>query len=405
MDVSLSPTMFATTDAPAHEVSHARLRVLHLINSFELGGTERQAVELLKRLDHTRFDVRLAAIENKGALYGEIAERYPDVAVFPLNSLANRQAWQQVQALRAHLLRERIDILHAHDFYAGWLGAWATRLTPTKFIVAQRHLRLSDRRVHALGRRVMNRLADRVIVNAEMIREYVLAERLARPAKLAVIRNGLVLGDLASQRAALRRQLLDELNLPDNVLLIGKIANLRPVKGHADLLDAAAHVVSEFPNAHFVLIGAGELRFDLEQQARELGIGRYIHFLGKRENAARYNAAFDLAVLASLHEGMPNAVLEAMAANTAVVATAVGGVREIVTDGETGYTALPANPASLAARIAQALTHDAERQHLAANGCAFVREHFGMQQMVEKTEELYLAVGSWQLAVGSSNQQ
>jgi glycosyltransferase involved in cell wall biosynthesis len=401
MEASLLQNTFPVTDALAREAARPRLRVLHLINNFELGGTERQAVELLKRLDDTRFDVRLAALECKGALYDEIAARYPDVSTFPLNSLANRQAWQQVKALRAHLLSERIDILHAHDFYAGWLGAFATRFTPVKFIVAQRHLRLSDRRIHSLGRRVMNALADRVVVNAEMIREYVLAERLAHPAKLAVIRNGLDLGDLASQRAALRRHLLDELHLPDDVLLIGMIANLRPVKGHADLLDAAEHVVNEFPNAHFVLIGEGALRSALEQQARELRIARHIHFLGKRENAARYNAAFDLAVLASLHEGLPNAVLEAMAANTAVVATAVGGVKEIVTDGETGYTALPANPANLAARIAQALAHDDERQRLAANGRAFVQQHFGMQQMVEKTEALYAVVGCREPVVGN----
>ncbi len=388
MEAILTNTL-PTTETRAFSDAQPRVRVMHLINSFELGGTERQAVELLKRLDASRFDVSLGAIQRKGGLYDEIAERYPNLHLFPLDSLYNRNAFAQARALREHLLRERIDILHAHDFYAGWLGAFATRFTPTKFIVAQRHLRLSDRRIHDLGRRLMNRLADRVIVNAEMIREYVLTEGLAKSSKLAVIRNGIDWGHLVNERDTMRRELLDELNLPDNVLLIGKIANLRAVKGHEYLIDAAEHVIDEFPNAHFVFIGEGELRYELEEQAKELRIAHRIHFLGNRPQAARYNAGLDLAVLASLHEGMPNAVLEAMSAGTAVVATAVGGVREIINDGVTGYAALPANPANLAARIAQALINDDERLRLATNGRAFVLAHFGMDKMVSQTETLY----------------
>ncbi len=392
MEAILTPTL-SSVETRAVSGAQPRVRVMHLINSFEMGGTERQAVELLKRLDATRFDVSLGAIQRKGGLYDEITDRFPDLHLFPLNSLYNRNAWQQARALREHLLRERIDILHAHDFYAGWLGSFATRFTPTKFIVAQRHLRLSDRRIHDLGRRLMNALADRVIVNAEMIREHVLAEGLAKPAKLAVIRNGLDWGHLVNERDTMRRALLDELNLPDNVLLIGKIANLRAVKGHEHLINAAEHVINEFPNAHFVFIGEGELRAELEEQAKELRIAHRIHFLGNRPQAARYNAAFDLAVLASLHEGLPNAVLEAMSAGTAVVATAVGGVREIIADGVTGYAALPANSANLAARIAQALSNDDERQRLAMAGREFVLAQFGMDQMVSQTEALYTVVG------------
>jgi glycosyltransferase involved in cell wall biosynthesis len=222
-----------------------------------------------------------------------------------------------------------------------------------------------------------------------MIREHVLAKKLASPAKLAVIRNGLDWGHLVNERETMRRELLAELNLPDNVFLVGKIANLRAVKGHRHLITAAEYIIDEFPRAHFVFIGEGELRDRLQRQAQDLGIARHFHFLGQRPQAARYNAAFDLAVLASLHEGMPNAVLEAMSAGTAVVATEVGGVKELITDGETGLLALPGNPANLAARITQALLDDGERQRLANAGRTFVLEHFGMERMVSETAALY----------------
>src|SRR2546422_5814720 len=103
-------------------------RVLHLITSFEVGGTERQAVELLKRIDRRRFDVLLAALRLEGPLYGEVEELFPRVPQFPLTSFYNANAAKQLMRLRDWMIGERIDILHAHDFYAGLLGAAAARL-------------------------------------------------------------------------------------------------------------------------------------------------------------------------------------------------------------------------------------------------------------------------------------
>ncbi len=376
---------------PSQVATHIRRRprVLHLLNSFELGGTERQAVELLKRLDHTRFDVRLATLQRQGPLYDEVAAQYPRLLEFPLNSLYNAQALRQMRRLRAWLLEEEIDILHAHDFYAGWLGGWAAQFTGVKIIACQRHLRLSDRWAHRVGRRVINRLADCVLVNAELIRAYVLATSTASADKLVVIRNGLTFQAEPAARAALRAALLAELQLPADALLIGNVANLRPVKGHRYLLQAAASVVRQLPNAHFVLVGTGELQAALLEQAAALGISANVHLLGQRPNAAQLAQAFDLAVLASLHEGLPNTVMEAQAAGVPVVATAVGGVLELITDGVTGYLAPAANAAGLAEKLLQALADEPGRARIAARGRAFVLDQFSMQRMVAATEQLY----------------
>ena len=389
MEALLNKSAVEPTVTQAAADIRRRPRVLHLLNSFELGGTERQAVELLKRLDQTRYDVRLAAIQRKGPLYDEVAAHYPRLHLFPLNSLYNFQAWRQMRRLRAWLLEEEIDILHAHDFYAGWLGSLATQFTSVKLIACQRHLRLSDRWVHAAGRRVINRLAHRVIVNAELIRAYVLETGTARADQLVVIRNGLTFQAEPAMRAAVRSALLAELRLPADALLIGNVANLRPVKGHRYLLQAAATVVRQFPKAHFVLIGTGELQATLQAQAAELGVSANVHLLGQRPNAAQLAQAFDLAVLASLHEGLPNTVMEAMAAGVPVVATAVGGVLEMITDGETGYLAPAADAARLAEKLLQALADETGRTQLAARGRAFVLDQFSMQRMVTATEHLY----------------
>jgi len=99
-----------------------RPRVLHLINNFEIGGTERQAVELLRRLDMDRYDLRLAAVRHKGPLYSAISTRFPEVPEFPLTSYYNANAFRQFRRIRSWMVREQVDILHAHDFYAGVLG-------------------------------------------------------------------------------------------------------------------------------------------------------------------------------------------------------------------------------------------------------------------------------------------
>lgn len=365
------------------------MRVLHLINSFEVGGTERQAVELLKRLDRTRYDVRLAAIQRKGPLYAELSQQYPRLEEFPLNSFYNANALHQIRRLHKLLCDEAIDILHAHDFYAGWLGTLAAQFTNVRVIAAQRHLRLSDRRIHAWGRRVINRLAHRVIVNAEMIRQYVLESGTASADKIVVIRNGLAFNTTSNSRDQIRAELCATLNLPPEVKLIGTVANLRPVKGHRYLLQAAVSVLRQFPNAHFVWIGAGELQAPLQTQINELGLSANVHLLGQQPDAARLAQAFDFSVLASLHEGLPNTVMEALAAGVPVICTAVGGALELITDGKTGYLVPAADSAKLAEKIIYALANPAECADLAARGRAFVLDQFSMQRMVQSTETLY----------------
>jgi L-malate glycosyltransferase len=369
-------------------------RVLHLITSFEVGGTERQAVELLKRIDRRRFDVRLGALRLEGPLYGEVAALFPRVPQFPLTSFYNKNAAKQLMRLRDWMSEERADILHAHDFYAGVIGAAAARLAGVRVIACQRHLRLSDRRAHEWGTRLTHRLAHRVLVNSEAIRDHLLAGGHIAPEKIVVIRNGL---SDAAERAALdddgrakqRAALLRELNLDEGAKLIGLVARLQPVKGHRYFIEAAGRIAAVEPNAHFLLVGDGALRREIEEQAERLGVKHRVHLLGDRKDAASIAAGFDVAALASLHEGLPNAVMEAMAAGAPVVATAVGGTTELVIDGATGFLAPPADAEAMARRILDALRDPDRSARMAAQGRRRVLSQFGMRLMIESVERLY----------------
>jgi glycosyltransferase involved in cell wall biosynthesis len=287
------------------------------------------------------------------------------------------------------MVREQVDVLHAHDFYAGVLGVIAAQGTGVKTITSQRHLRPSDRPVHIWAERLVNRLAHRVLVNSEAIRHRILATSKVSAEKIVVIKNGLTFAEQAPGSDAVHAALCRELELKPNTIIVGIVAKLRPEKGHRFFIDAACRIAHSMDEVHFVLVGDGPLRHEIELQAKQAGIKNRVHLLGDRLDAARLSAGFDVAVLASLREGFPNAILEAMAAGVPVVATAVGGVTELIQDGTTGYLVRSGDSEALAQRITFALRNGSTRSRIAALGRKFVMDSFGMEKMVGAVENLY----------------
>jgi glycosyltransferase involved in cell wall biosynthesis len=389
--------------------SSGRPRVLHLVNSFEAGGTERQFIELLKRLNRERYDVRLSAIHDIGCFRQEIAPFFPTIPEFPLTSFYNPNAYKQLRKLQAFIQREGIDILHAHGFYDSLFGSVAGRLSGIKVIASQRHLKLSDRRVHDWGTQAIHRLADRIVVNSQAIRESILARNSSLADKVIVIRNGLCepfdpfleketlsFSDARfdnqtnePRQLAARQRLCSELGLNASVKLLGMVARLVAFKGHRYFLEAAAQVAKEIDQAHFVLIGEGTERGAIERQADRLGIRERVHLMGNRKDSRHLVSAFDVAVLPSLSEGLPNSVMEAMSAGVPVVATPAGGTTELIRDGETGYLVPPADAKTLAQRLLFVLTHESESQAVAESGQKFIHAQFGIRRTVEAVENLY----------------
>jgi glycosyltransferase involved in cell wall biosynthesis len=374
-------------------------RVFHLLTSFDTGGTERQALELLARLDAERYYARLGVLRYEGVYSAQAEELFSEVPSFPHSSFYDPAAMRQAIRLRDLLKRENMDILHAHDFYTSLLGGIAGHLAGKRVLVSQRYIRLSDRRVHAWGQRWIYRLAHRILVNSEAVRDQILKGNRVSPEKIVVIRNGVIppeqamngLG-LGGWRRIWREKLLKELGLDSTVRLIGVVARLKPEKGHRYLIEAAQRVCTRLRNAHFVLVGDGPLDREIGERSAQLGLRDHVHLLGFRQDSSQLPGAFDLAVLPSLHEGLPNAVLEAMAAGVAVVGTAAGGTRELIDSGRTGWLVPPADPESLAERILFALEHDEERVAVASRGRDFALDAYGMTRMVRQVEQLYDAM-------------
>jgi len=173
------------------------------------------------------------------------------------------------------------------------------------------------------------------------------------------------------------------------VPVVGVVARLHPQKGHEYLIKAARVLADKFKDLKIVLVGDGELRAELEQAVVEAGLSETFIFLGFRSDVRDLLSMFDIFVLPSLYEGLPNVILEAMATNLPVVATSVDGTVELVDDGETGYLVPPRDPGALVAKIGNLLESADLRRQFGRAGRKKVEEQYSLELQVENFQNLY----------------
>ncbi len=178
--------------------------------------------------------------------------------------------------------------------------------------------------------------------------------------------------------------------------MVGCVGRLSVEKGGRFLLDAMPSVLQQLKDVLLLMVGEGDQRAALQALAQALGIQEAVRFLGERADARQIIGALDLLALPSLTEGLPNVILEAFAYKTPVVATAVGGVPELVQDGETGWLVPPRNPQALAQAIVDALSHPEEARRRAENAYRHLLQHFTVEKQVDRWEQaLHAAVENW----------
>ena len=364
-------------------------RVFYLVDSLDVGGTETQAVELALRIGAMGYEVTLGYLRAGGPLREKLQGSPVAVVEFhPKGGIDSPRGIYQMLRLSWFLRRGRFDVVHTHDLWSNLMGVPAAWLAGIPAIVSSRRdLAQSDwyrgkRRVWL--RRIQN-LSGAVLANAIQVRDALIAEDGFAAEKVRVIRNGVDLDkfQVQSEREAL---------FPDagKGQLIVMVANmLSDVKGHAWLIAAAPAVVREFPSARFVLVGDGEARPGFERQVRELGLDQNFLFLGRRNDVPRILASCDVAVLASRAEGLPNAVLEYMAAGLPTVVTRVGGNQELVEDGVTGLLVPAEDSEALSAALLRYLQNPEEACKIARRGREFVSRNFSFDGLVCEVDELY----------------
>lgn len=364
-----------------------RIKLLKMLTSFHIGGTERQVVNLALGIDPSRFDLHLACLRCSGTLLGELKTLQVPRPEFRIGRFYNpRTFWQGIR-LAQYIRKNRIQIVHSYGFYSNVFAVPTAWLAGKSFVVASIRdtgdvLTSAQRRVQ----RMVCRLADCVLVNAQAIRD-TLVEQGYAPGKIIVIRNGITLAKFGKRHR--NSVLREELALPLSAPLVVVFSRLNQMKGIQYFLDAAVVLAGRFPDVRFLVVGDGESRKELEEYACRLGLGQRTVFTGFRSDVPELLSEAAVSVLPSLSEGLSNSLLESMASGVPVVATRVGGNPEVIEDEVTGLLVPLRDSAALAAAVGRVLEDKALAASFAQAGIRRVAELFSMERSVRETEHLY----------------
>jgi glycosyltransferase involved in cell wall biosynthesis len=369
--------------------------VLQLIDSFQQGGSERQAIQLTRLLhDNDRFRVQVACLNPDGILRAEIEDlRLGTIPAFPLTAFYNPSAFVQMRRFARYLRRTEVQVLHTHDFYTNIFGMFAGAMARVPVRVASMR---ETGGMRTGGQRRLQRLAyslsHEVVANSESVRDELVKQGVS-PDKTTVIYNGIDLQRVTVPESSRRMDSFTRIGIPTSMdgqyRFVTMVANMRhEVKDYPTFLRAARRVRDAVPNATFLLAGEGELMPSLRALARELGIESCTHFLGRCECLGDLLRISDVCVLSSKAEGFSNSILEYMAAGRPVVATDVGGAREAIVDGHTGHVVPAGDDETMAMRIVD-LLGKSYPSIMGDNGRKVVEERFSCEAQLARTEELY----------------
>lgn len=364
-----------------------------MVDTLEVGGTERQMVQVVQRLDPRAFRVTVGCLHAGGPLTKPLQNAGVRIVEFRKGgTLLSFHGAYQFLRLAQFIRREGFDVVHSHDLWANLMAVPAARLARAPVIISSQRNLAHLSWYTPFRKRVMRRihlLATCVIANSGAAKQLLVKDFRIPAGRVHVLHNAVDFEQFADCQGD-RQKLYP--GLKPGARLVIHLANMNTIaKGHAVLIEAARAVCAAIPDAKFILVGDGPLRPNLEERVREVGLHDHFLFLGRREDVREILSCGDLFVFSSLAEGLPNAVLEAAAAGLPLVATRAGGIPEIIEDGVSGLLVPPNDPQALAEAVLCVLTNPGLAARLARAGQEQARSQFGFDRLLGELEPLYLS--------------
>jgi glycosyltransferase involved in cell wall biosynthesis len=355
------------------------MRVIQVLYSFGIGGSEIVGRDLALGMSHSGIECGVCALEGDGVLSRELRERGIETRVIarkPGEFLG--AAWRLSSFFRAF----RPDLVHTHHLHELVYAAFPARLGGVPIIHTE-HETKSLQSEKAKGRlRILSRLCSFVTGVSPEVSRFLRDEVGIPPGKVRTIANGIRLEDFEPTRSV-------EDPHPGGALVLGTVARLTPLKDQKTLLEAFARLRQARSDLSLVLVGDGELRSELESLCGRLEIQQSVQFLGVRRDVHELLKGMDVFVLSSVSEGLPVALLEAMAAGPVVVATRVGSVPNLIRHGETGFLVDPGDPSALASCLEEVLERLPELGSVREEARGLIERDYSFEHTLSEYLSLY----------------
>jgi len=362
--------------------------ILYLITSTNVGGTEKALLELIRHIDRKEFKVYVCSVKKPGTFAKALAKEADGFFSLKLSEGGGVAAIGGFipAVLRLIKLIRAVSpsILHCFLFRANIVGRIAGRIARVPIIISSVRVIEAQRAKHLIDR-LTAPLATHYLAVSQAARNHTIHNAKISPTKIVTIYNGIKCNGEHTEKSAWR----STLSLSPSAVLLGLIGRFHKQKGHIVLLKALPFILAQAPHTHVLFCGEGREEACLKVMAQDLGLEGHVHFVGLIENAYQMLSQIDIVVVPSLWEGMPNVVLEAMAAGRPVVASNIAGMDEVVVTGETGLLCKPDDPHALANAILELIRDPSLMKHMGRAGYELVRQRFQISTMVGQTVQYY----------------
>lgn len=362
--------------------------VLHALEDLKIGGMERVIAAIVTGLDPARYASRVLCVTRGGAVADELSRKGVTVTVLGLD---NYHRPGQLLSLYLWLRKNPCHILHAHGYFAGAFTRLAGLLAGIPHVVTHVHSAYIDYKMrHRCMEKLLSFRTDRIICVSRSVQDWVVGAVGIDRGKTVVIYNGPGFDPEGQSDELFSLTRRHACGIPDGDTVFTIVASLTSNKGHHVLLKSFSGLLAAYPRATLLVVGDGPLRSELEDRARQMAVDRKVIFTGLQTDVMAWLGISDVCLLPSLfREGLSLALIEAMAAGLPVIGTRIGGIPEVIADGENGLLVPPGNTEALTHAMMRMVRDQDSRIRMGRRGREIYEEKFSLTGMIRKIEAVY----------------